>query len=147
MSFHILRWRGVGRFSERCHPVCPGIRRGSLPGRLRDGGGYCRGCSPSSPKSEATRLENSPYDENYGYINTSTVQLKHIHISDRIHSSQDIFIPSCFQKLKYAFLKAYLVLCPVNQPLMRLAVNETQASETKCTETCWTNYTRRVELW
>jgi very-short-patch-repair endonuclease len=26
-----------------------------------------------------------------------------------------IVIPSCFQKLKYEFLKAYLVLCPVNQ--------------------------------
>jgi len=27
---------------------------------------------------------------------------------------------------------------------MRLADNETQASETKCTGACWTNYTRRV---
>jgi hypothetical protein len=27
-------------------------------------------------------------------------------------------------KIKYEFLKAYLVLCPVNQPLMRLAENE-----------------------
>jgi hypothetical protein len=26
------------------------------------------------------------------------------------------FIPSCFQKTNYEFLKAYLVLCPVNQP-------------------------------
>jgi hypothetical protein len=25
--------------------------------------------------------------------------------------------PSCFQKIKYKFLKAYLVLCPVNQHL------------------------------
>jgi hypothetical protein len=31
--------------------------------------------------------------------------------------------------------------------LMRLADNETQASETKCTEACWTNYTRRVATW
>ena len=28
--------------------------------------------------------------------------------------------------------------------IMRLADNETQASETKCAEACWTNYTRRV---
>jgi hypothetical protein len=27
-------------------------------------------------------------------------------------------ITSCFQKLIYKFLKAYLVLCPVNQPVM-----------------------------
>ena len=26
-------------------------------------------------------------------------------------------------------------------------VNETQASETKCTEACWTNYTGRVAPW
>jgi len=30
---------------------------------------------------------------------------------------------------------------------MRLADNETQASETKWTEACWTNYTRRVTPW
>jgi len=30
---------------------------------------------------------------------------------------------------------------------MRLAVHETQASETKCTEACWTNYARRVAPW
>ena len=58
-----------------------------------------------------------------------------------------ILIPSCFQKLKYEFLKAYLVLYPVKQPLMRLADNETQALETKCTKACWTNYTRRVAPW
>jgi hypothetical protein len=27
-----------------------------------------------------------------------------------------ILMPSCFQKFKYEFLKAYSVLCPVNQP-------------------------------
>ena len=85
---------------------------GSLPGRLRDGGGYCRGCSPSSPKSEAARLENSPYDENYGYINTSTVQLKHIHISDRIHSSQDIFIPSKLSKINILIFESLLGIMP-----------------------------------
>jgi len=30
---------------------------------------------------------------------------------------------------------------------LRLADNETQASETKCTGACWTNYTRRVAPW
>jgi len=35
-----------------------------------DGGGYCRDCSPE--QSEAARLGNAPYDEHYGYINTST---------------------------------------------------------------------------
>jgi hypothetical protein len=30
---------------------------------------------------------------------------------------------------------------------MKLADNETQASEAKCTEACWTNYTRRVAPW
>ena len=29
-----------------------------------------------------------------------------------------VVITSCFQKLIYKFLKAYLVLCPVNQPGM-----------------------------
>jgi len=31
--------------------------------------------------------------------------------------------------------------------IMTLADNETQASETECTEACWTNYTRRVAPW
>ena len=38
----------------------------------------------------------------------------------------DDIIPSCFQKINYEFLKAYLVLCPVNQPfniLQRLGIN------------------------
>jgi len=30
---------------------------------------------------------------------------------------------------------------------MRLADNENQVSETKCTEACWTNYTKRVAPW
>jgi hypothetical protein len=30
---------------------------------------------------------------------------------------------------------------------MKLDDNETQASETKCTEACRTNYTKRVALW
>jgi hypothetical protein len=30
---------------------------------------------------------------------------------------------------------------------MTFTDNETQASETKCTEACWTNYTRRVAPW
>ena len=30
---------------------------------------------------------------------------------------------------------------------MKLADNETQASEAKCKEACWTNYTRRVAPW
>ena len=30
---------------------------------------------------------------------------------------------------------------------MRFDDNETQASETKCTEVCWTNYTRCVVPW
>jgi len=31
-------------------------------------------------------------------------------IQDEVH-----LIPSCFQKLNYEFLKAYLVLCPASQ--------------------------------
>jgi hypothetical protein len=30
---------------------------------------------------------------------------------------------------------------------MTLADNETQVSETKCTETCWSNYPRSVAEW
>jgi len=33
----------------------------------------------------------------------------------RKHESSIHIMPSCFQKLKYKFLKAYLVLCLVNQ--------------------------------
>jgi hypothetical protein len=36
--------------------------------------------------------------------------------STHLEKRRSDIIPSCFQKLKYEFLKAYLVLCPVNQP-------------------------------
>jgi hypothetical protein len=41
-------------------------------------------------------------------------------------------IPSCFQTLKYEILKAYLVLCPANKPLMRHAENERSEVRSAC---------------
>ena len=37
---------------------------------------------------------------------------------------QDSANTKLLSKIKYEFVKAYLVLCSVNQPLMRLAENE-----------------------